>query len=142
ADGDLLGEGAYAVGYEVDGVALEWIDGRPVPTHEDGAPDSLQILATAPARLMSITDDVCEPPPLLWEDTSPPGELEELAFALFGDMSDESVARIARGHAVMATFTKGAGEVFNAGSADWAYGLDGHPLVQRVTANVLRRFGV
>ncbi|MEM8705858.1 MAG: N,N-dimethylformamidase beta subunit family domain-containing protein [Actinomycetota bacterium] len=142
ADGDLLGEGAYAVGYEVDGVALDWIDGRPVPTGEDGAPDSLQILATAPARLMSITDDVCEPPPLLWEDTSPPGELEELAFALFGDMSDENVARIANGHAVMAVFTRGDGVVFNAGSADWAYGLDDHPLVQRVTANVLRRFGV
>lgn len=140
--GDLLGEGCYAVGYEVDGVSLEWVDGRPVPTHEDSAPPSLEILATAPARLMSITDDVCEAPPLLWEDTSPPGELEDLALAMFGDMSAQSVARIAQGHAVMATFTRGSGEVFNVGSADWAYGLDGDANIERVTANVLRRFGV
>ena len=142
ADGDRLGEGSYAVGYEVDGVALEWLDGRPVPTFEDGAPESIEILATAPARLMSITEDVCEPPPLLWEDISPPGELEDLALLLFGDRSDESVARIARGHAVMAAFTKGEGGVFNAGSTDWAYGLDTDADIQRVTANVLRRFGV
>ena len=140
-NGDRLGEGSYVVGYEVDGVALDWVDGRPVATGEDGAPESLQILATAPARLMSITGDVCEPPPMLWNDISPPGELEEMALVLFGDMSESNVARLARGHAVMATFTRGAGEVFNAGSADWCYGLDNDPLVQQVTANVLRRFG-
>jgi hypothetical protein len=27
--------------------------------------------------------------------------------------------------------------VFNAGSADWAYGLDRDPLIRRVTSNVL-----
>ncbi len=140
--GEQLGEGSFAVGYEVDGCALEWVDARPVPTHEDGAPQSLQVLATAPARLMSITDDVCEPPPLLWNDVSPPGELEEMALVLFGDMSAESVGRIAQGHAVMASFAKGAGEVFNVGSADWAYGIDHDANIQRVTANVLRRFGV
>ncbi len=140
--GDQLGAGSFVVGYEVDGCALDWVDGRPVPTHEDGAPESLQILATAPARLMSITAEVCEPPPMLWNDVSPPGELEEMALVLFGDMSPASVARIERGHGVMATFTRGDGEVFNAGSADWAYGLDTDPIVQRVTANVLHRFGV
>jgi hypothetical protein len=31
--------------------------------------------------------------------------------------------------------------VFNAGSADWAYGLDRDPLVQQVTANVIRHLG-
>lgn len=140
--GDRLGEGAYIVGYEVDGCALEWIDGRSVPTHEDEAPATLEILATAPARLMSITDDVCEPPPMLWNDVTPPGELQEVALMLFGDMSDASVGRIAAGHAVIATHTRGAGEVFHAGSADWAYGLDAEPLTQRVTANVLHHFGV
>ena len=38
----------------------------------------------------------------------------------------------------MGAFSRG-GTVFNAGSADWAYGLDDDPLVQRVTANVLDR---
>ena len=29
--------------------------------------------------------------------------------------------------------------VFNAGSTDWSYGLDGDELVQRITRNVLDR---
>lgn len=41
----------------------------------------------------------------------------------------------------MGTFTKGRGVVFNAGSVDWAYGLDHDPLVQQVTDNVLTRLG-
>ena len=57
-------------------------------------------------------------------------------------MSTENVAEIARGHACMVTFTRGAGEVFNAGSADWCYGLDHDPVVQQVTLNVVRRFGL
>jgi hypothetical protein len=141
-DGDLLGAGSFVVAYEVDGCALEWVDGHPRPTHEDGAPASLEILATAPARLVSVTDDVCEPPPLLWDDIEPPGELEEMAQILFGSMDAESVERIAQGHAVMGHFTRGAGEVFNIGSTDWAYGLDHDPQVQTVTSNILRRFGV
>ena len=39
----------------------------------------------------------------------------------------------------MATFTRGAGTVFNAGSTDWSYGLEADPLIQRITANVLTR---
>jgi hypothetical protein len=48
------------------------------------------------------------------------------------------VARIAHNHAVMGTFEKGKGRVLNVGTTDWAYGLDGDPLVQQVTANILR----
>ena len=140
--GDLLGAGHHIVGYEVDGCALDRTTDPPTPTHEDGAPPTLDVLATAPARLMSITADRCEPPPLLWPDTRAPGELESMAYLLYGDMSDESVAHLELGHAVMATFSRGDGEVFNAGSADWCYGLDADPNTQRVTANVLRRFGV
>jgi len=142
ATGELLGEGSYIVGYEVDGCALAPDAVPPRPTHEDGAPDTLEILATAPARLMSITDDVCEPPAALWPDTSPPGELEGLARLLYGDWSDENVAKLADGHACMVTFTSGTGEVFNAGTADWCYGLDADARVQQITANVLRRFGL
>lgn len=142
AAGDRLGTGSFIVGYEVDGCAFELIDGLPVPTHEDGAPDSLEILATCPARLISITDDGCEAPPALWASVEPPGDLEGVAMILFGDASPENVARVANGHAVMGHFTRGSGEVFNAGTADWAYGLDTDPVVQQVTANVLRHFGV
>ena len=121
--GDRLGTGSFIVGYEVDGA-------------EPGAP--IDVLATAPARLMSITDEVCEAPVDLWASVEPPGDLEGVAWVLFGDMSAESVAKIAHGQAVMAHFTKGKGEVFNAGTCDWSYGLDNDPQVQQVTLNVLR----
>ncbi len=139
--GDQLGAGSFIVGYEVDGCALELRDGLPAPTGVDGAPADLEILATCPARLLSITDEICEAPEALWASVEPPGDLEGVSMILFGDASPENVAKVANGNAVMGSFTKGAGTVFNAGSADWAYGLDGDALVQQVTANVLRHLG-
>lgn len=137
AGGDQIGGKRFAVGYEVDGCALRFDDdGIPHPTHEDGAPDSLEILATAPARLISITDDHCEAPAGLWASLDPPGDLEGVAMVLYGDASAANVEKLAQGHAVMATFARGQGRVFHAGSADWAYGLDDDPVIQTITANV------
>ncbi|MDX2380376.1 MAG: DUF4350 domain-containing protein, partial [Acidimicrobiia bacterium] len=139
--GDVLGGDTVVVGYEVDGCTMTLEDGVPVPTSEDGTPATMEIIGSAPARLLSITEDHCEAPEALWASTEPPGDLEGVAMVLFGDASDEHVARLAHGRCVMGTFTKGRGTVFNAGSVDWAYGLDGDPLVQQVTANVLARLG-
>jgi hypothetical protein len=138
--GDLLGRRSRPVGYEVDGCAFTLVDGLPVPTHEDATPDSFEVLASTPARLISITADECEAPVRYWASVEPPGELQFAALRLFGDASDASVRHLAHNHAVMGTFTRG-GTVFNAGTADWAYGLDDDPDVQRVTANVLDRLG-
>ena len=114
-------------------------NGLPVPTHADSTPQDFTILATAPARLISVTDTVCEAPPALWNTIEPPGDLEFAAIRLFGDASPENVAKVAHNYAVMGVFTRGKGTVFNAGVCDWAYGLDRDPLVQRVTRNVLER---
>lgn len=138
--GDQLGADAYVVGYEVDGCALTLEHGLPVPTHEDGAPDDLVVLASAPARLLSNTPTYSEIPKQLWADTAGPGDLEDLATRLFGSDAPEHTRRIAHNRCVMASFTRGQGEVFNAGSADWASGLGCDPLIDRVTANVLDRF--
>ena len=144
--GDLLGAGSFAVGYEVDGCALAWVDGpggpTPVPTGADGAPPDLEILGTAPARLISITDERCEAPAALWASIDPPGDLEGVAMVLHDTATPTpgQLAELGRGHAVLAWFRRGRGSVFNAGSADWAYGLDTDPLIQRVTANVIERF--
>jgi hypothetical protein len=44
---------------------------------------------------------------------------------------------------VMASFKRGRGEVFNAGTTEWAHGLAaGDPFVECITRNVLRRFMV
>jgi hypothetical protein len=39
----------------------------------------------------------------------------------------------------MAVFTRGEGMVFNAGSANWCYGLAADPLVEQITRNVIER---
>jgi hypothetical protein len=137
--GDELGASATVVGYEVDGCALTLTAGRLCATGEDGAPATLEVLADAPAHLISITDDRCEAPPALWASVDPPGDLEWVSSILFGDASLENTSRITNGHAVMAVFTRGNGTVFNAGSANWCYGLGADPLVERITRNVVER---
>lgn len=140
--GDQLGAAACAVGYEVDGCAFTLSQGLPVPTGEDGAPATLEILATAPARLLSNTPGYSEIPKALWADIDGPGDLEDLAAGLFGATTPDTVARIAHGHCVLACFTRGAGTVVNTGSASWVHGLDGlyaDPMIQQVTANILAR---
>ena len=138
AAGDLVGGDAITVGYEVDGCAMDDAD-PPSPTGEDGTPLDFEIIASAPARLISITEDVCEAPVALWASVDPPGDLEGTSMILFGDASPDNVARIADGRCVMGTFRRGAGEVFNAGSADFVHGLV-DPVISRITANVLARF--
>lgn len=66
------------------------------------------------------------------------GDLEYTATILFGDDSPANCAKVAHNHAVMGLYQRG-GTVFNAGTTDWAYGLESDPLVQQVTKNVLDR---
>lgn len=136
--GDALGLGSYVVTYEVDGCAFTLVNGLPVPTHEDGTPEGFTILAIAPAHLLSNTPGNCEFIKPLSFDLNGTGDLEYTAQILFGDDSPANTARVAHGHAVMGLYTRG-GTVFNAGTTDWAYGLDNDRLVQQVTANVLMR---
>ena len=140
--GDALGLGSYIVAYEVDGCAFTLVNSLPTPTHEDGTPPGFTILASAPARLHSNTPENREFIAPLSFDTSGLGDLEYTATILFGNASSENVARVAHGHAVMGLFHHAqptGGTVFNAGTADWAYGLDGDPQVQQITRNVLDR---
>lgn len=136
--GDILGGPSRIVGYEVDGCELALVNGDPVPTGDDHTPADLDVLATAPARLLSIDDTTSEVPAALWASSDPPGDLEGVATMLFGSAAPENVARIAHNHAVLGTFTKGRGRVLNVGTTDWSYGLDADPLVQHVTKNILR----
>ena len=131
--GDALGLEHAIVAYEVDGVELATgPDGLPVPTHADGAPQSLEILATAPARLWAQQE---QPSRYAHE----PGELENTAMAVFGERWREQMHRVTNNHACIGVFTvRGGGTVFNAGVTDWTYGLE-DPAVDRTTRNVLDR---
>jgi hypothetical protein len=100
------------------------------------------VLATAPAHLVSNGPDGHEGVVPMSYDATGIGDLEFTVETLLGDVTPEGIARFTNGHAVMGTFRHGGGgTVFNAGTADWAYGLDRDPEVQRVTANVMNRLG-
>jgi hypothetical protein len=131
--GDAFGDDDAIAAYECDGCAFEPdLDGRPVPTGVDGAPDALEILATAPAHLWAQDE---QPTRYAHE----PGELETCSTAVFGDASPEHLAELGDGHAVMAAFARpGGGTVLNVGATDWVLGL-GDPVVERITRNVLER---
>jgi hypothetical protein len=107
-------------------------DGLPTPTHADGAPETLEVLATAPARLWKRDEQ-----PMRYANE--PGELEHAAAAVFGEGWAANAYRLEHNHAVLGAFTtSGGGTVFNAGVTDWAYGL-GDGTVEQITRNVLRR---
>ncbi len=135
--GDLLGARSTVVGYECDGCAFTLVDGRPVPTHEDGCPEGFEILATSPAApfdrrtsVRPVRDDALS-------------EVEFHALRVLGDSSPEACARLSYGNAVMGTWTHASGgTVVTIGSTDWACGLGvGDEHVERVTRNVLDGLG-
>lgn len=133
--GDVLGAASTVVGYECDGCAFTYVDGRPVPTGDDQTPDSFVILGTAPAAHFTRTE--APRPPA----DNEPSELEYIASRVFGDR--DSTHRIEAGHAVLGTFTSpGGGTVVTSGSTDWAHGLVGtDPQIEQVTRNLLDRLG-
>jgi hypothetical protein len=137
AEGDTFGDEDVIVAYECDGVALrEAPDGRPTPTYVDGAPVTLQVLASAPAHLWTQDE---QPTRYAHE----PGELEQASRSVFGDTDAGHLAELYDGHAVVGAFTTaGGGEVVNVGVTDWTFGLaGGDPIVERITRNVLDRLG-
>ncbi len=132
--GDVFGDALPLVGYENDGCPLTvGQDGLPAPVARLGTPANLEIIAMAPAAFAES--------PSPYRALIPPEMLEVVAEIAHGDTSAEAQARMLRGHAVMASFRKGRGEVFNAGTTEWAHGLAaGDPFVTRITRNVLKRF--
>lgn len=134
--GDLFGAEAGIFGYEVDGVAFTFQDGRPVPTFEDGAPESLEILAMAPASL--VEEDHGNPGTQLFDGL---GTAELVAEYILGDATPENIEKLRYGAGMMATFTRGLGTVFNCGSCEWVLGLKKRDFAtERVTRNILDRF--
>ncbi|HEX3701342.1 MAG TPA: N,N-dimethylformamidase beta subunit family domain-containing protein [Phenylobacterium sp.] len=132
--GDVFGDQAPLLGYENDGCPVTFgADGRPAPGAGLGTPADLEIIAMAPAAFAES--------PSPYRPLIPPEQLDVVARIAFGDDGPQAQARVLRGHAVMASFRRGGGEVFNAGTTEWAHGLGaGDPFVDRITRNVLDRF--
>lgn len=98
-EGMEFGGANTIVGYECDGCEFTMIDGRPVPTGNDGTPNNFTILATAPARWGEGDLGWYEPAHELWKKNE-------------------------HEHGTMGIYTApGGGTVFTAATTDWAHGL-------------------
>lgn len=131
--GDVFGDQVPLIGYENDGCALAFgEDGLPHARPLLGVPPDLEVIAMAPAAFGEA--------PGPYNPIIPPEKLDVVARIAFDDDGPEAQARVLRGHAVMASFRRGRGEVFNAGTTEWVHGLAaGDPFVERITRNVLER---
>jgi hypothetical protein len=133
--GDVFGDEIPLLGYENDGCLFSFDDdGFPAATATLGVPANLEVIALAPASFGEA--------PSPYRPLIPPEQLDVVAQIAYGSATPQAQARVLRGHAVMAAFTRGRGEVFNAGTTEWAHGLAADdPFVTRITRNVLKRFG-
>lgn len=134
--GDVIGDDIPLLGYENDGCRFYFgDDGLPKPVTSLGVPENLEIIGIAPC---AFGEDPANP----YSPIIPPENLQIIATDVFGDPALASNPGLIRGHAVMASFKRGEGEVFNAGTTEWAHALKaGDPYVACITRNVLRRFG-
>jgi hypothetical protein len=134
--GDVIGSDLPFLGYENDGCRFQFDEeGLPRPVAKLGVPDNLEIIALAPCAFGEDEDSGY--PPLI-----PPENLDIIARDVFQDESPTTYRGLLRGHAVMAAFARGRGQVFNGGTTEWPHALAaGDPYVTRITRNVLKRFG-
>lgn len=135
--GDLLGGTPVNLAtFELDAVEYTFRRGLPFPTFEDGAPESLEILALAPA-VRGEEDRFGGTVPL----NGPLREAEQVMEALGDLLPAHCRENEGRGAGMIATFTRGRGEVFNGGSTEWPRALElRDPFVERIVDNVLGRF--
>ena len=131
--GDVFGGRDQIVGYECDGLDYAMRDGLPYPTGRDGAPPSTEILALAPASLGERPSSERE---VMWDQR----DLEAVVRQLEGRITPAGLEKYRHGTAAMVTFTRGKGTVFNCGSTEWVFGLQGRDLfVERMTRNIFDR---
>ena len=135
--GDVIGGDLPLIGYESDGCRFTFDDaGLPKAVPILGVPENLEIIGFAPCAFGEEAGRGYSP-------IIPPEKLDVIADVIFGESSPEAQAKVLRGHAVLASFKRGEGEVFNTGTTEWAHGLAAKdPFVEVITHNVMRRFGV
>ena len=134
--GDVLGGQSRIFGYEVDGLDYRFEDGLPYPVPAAALPGDLEILAMGFARLRE--DGFGEPPGRLFVGDA---DARFVAGHVHGSLDPRTLARVDRGSGMIVRFSRGRGEVFNAGTTEWVAGLmRGDRSVERVTRNVLDRF--
>jgi len=133
---DIFGDQAHIFGYEVDGLDYTFRHGLPYPVPVEGQPDSIEILAMAPAVL---AED--EPPGDGFRYYVRGGDHEGLVTCIEGEATPEALAKYKYGSGMMVHMARGQGEVLTAATCEWVMGLKrGDPFTQRITRNILDRF--
>lgn len=134
--GDVIGDTIPLVGYESDGCPLQFNSYGEIsldPTSQ--FPSNLEIVATVPVVLG-------EPSHSPYIPTIPPEHLDVISNIKFKDNSKDNIDKARKGHAVIASFKKGKGTVFNTGTTEWVHGLTANdPHIAKITLNVLGKFG-
>ena len=134
--GDVLGSEGHVFGYEVDGLDYVIRGGLPEPTGIEGTPDGLTILALGLSSLVEESADLPAEGRFLSDEDG-----RFCAEVLIGRDDAAALDKVKRGAGMIVTFPRGCGEVFHAGSCEWVAGLlRGDAMVEKVTANVLRRY--
>ncbi|KAF4456686.1 hypothetical protein F53441_1242 [Fusarium austroafricanum] len=135
--GDLFGSEAKIASFEVDGADYNMRKGLPYPTGQDGAPMTLEIIATCPGT--SGEEDQWDGEHLLNADVR---EVMEILEALHeGTEMPEFLKDREYTSGVVASFTRNKGEVFVAGTCEWVNGLIKTDFfVETITRNVLNKF--
>lgn len=132
---DMFGDEANIFGYEMDGLDYTFVDGLPVPTGTDGAPDGIEILAMGWATLAEAGRPEDAYSFMLGDGDA------RYRDSLMGDGSAESLAKHSRGSGMVVHFKRGAGEVYTAGTCEWVNGLIQRDFyTETITKNVLDRF--
>ncbi len=136
--GDLLGGTHGVVGYETVGRPIDFDDYQlPIARPIDGASGSAEIVAFTPASNIGVGEY-----PASISALSDQGDIEFIASRMFGEVTDDTLARCRYGNSVMMVnrpYEPSGGEVVVIGSTDWVFGLADDPAVSRVTANILDR---
>ena len=134
--GDVLGAQSRIFAYEVDGLDYVVRDGLPYPSGAEQVPDGLEILALGLASNVEVARAVDNSALFLGTD-----DCQLHAEILYGEITPETITLAGRGSGMIASFQRGRGEVFHAGSVEWVAGLlRRDPQVEQVTRNVLSRF--
>ncbi len=136
--GDLLGAKHGVVGYETVGCRITFDDlQQPVAMPNPDMPDNVEIVAYCAASNIGVGEY-----PLSKSAPSDQGDLEFMALRLYGDLSEDSKARVRHGSSVMLTCRPypNGGEVVTVGTTDWVFGLGDDAAVDQVTDNILSRF--
>jgi hypothetical protein len=133
--GDVFGGAPVCVAaFELDGCDYTFRRGLPFPTGADGAPEDLEIIAMCPA-VFGEEDRWSGQVPL----GAPIVEVHSLLDAMFDPLPDRFAGE-AYGSGMVATFTRGRGSVFCAGTTEWVNGLRLHdPFTEQITRTVLER---